>query len=61
MLSIDPTRLKVILPTSLVTYAAYYRQRAAEAVISAQQAEDLIGQLEAVAHAGGLVERPERP
>ena len=59
-LSIDPARLKVILPTSLATYAAHYRRRAAEGVISAEQAEDLIGQLEAVAQAGGLVEHPER-
>ena len=60
-LSIDPARLKVILPTSLVTYAAHYRRRAAEGVISAQQAESLIRQLEAVVQAGGLVEHPERP
>jgi len=60
-LSIDPARLKVILPTSLVTYAAHYRRRAAEGVISAQQAENLISQLKAVAQAGGLVEHPERP
>ena len=60
-LSIDPARLKVIVPTSLVTYAAHYRRRAAEGVISAQQAENLITQLEAVAQAGGLVEHPERP
>lgn len=60
-LGINPARLKVILPTSLVTYAAYYRRRAAEGVISARQAEDLIRQLEAVARAGGLVEHPERP
>jgi hypothetical protein len=60
-LRIDSGRLKVILPTSLVTYAAHYRQRAAEGVISAQQAEDLITPLEAVARAGGLVEHPERP
>jgi hypothetical protein len=60
-LSIDPTRLKVILPTTLATYAAHYRARATEGVISAQQAEDLIKQLEAVAHAGSLVEHPERP
>ena len=58
-LRIDPARLKVILPTSLVIYAAHYRRRAAEGVISAQQAEDLIRQLEAVAQAGGLVEHPE--
>jgi hypothetical protein len=60
-LGIDPARLKVILPTSLATYAAHYRQRAGEGVISAQQAEDLIRQLETVAQAGGLVEHPDRP
>jgi 6,7-dimethyl-8-ribityllumazine synthase len=60
-LGINPARLKVILPTSLVTYAAHYRRRAAEGVISARKAEDLIRQLEAVAWAGGLVEHPERP
>jgi hypothetical protein len=60
-LDIDPARLKVILPTSLATYAAPYRQRAAERVISAEQAEDLVRQLEVVASAGGLVEHPERP
>lgn len=60
-LSIDPVRLKVILPTSLATYAAHYRRRAAEGVISTPQAEDLIRQLEAVAGVGGLVEHPERP
>ena len=27
-LSIDPARLKVILPTSLTTYAAHYQRRA---------------------------------
>ena len=61
VLSTTPGRLKVILPTSLATYAAHYRQRAAEGVISAQQAEDLIRQLVAVAQAGALVEHPERP
>lgn len=60
-LSIDPARVKVILPTSLTTYAAHYRRRATEGVISAQQAERLISQLETVAQAGGLVEHPERP
>jgi hypothetical protein len=60
-LNIDPGRLKVILPTSLATYAAHYRWRAAEGVIPVQQAEDLIRQLETVARAGGLVEHPERP
>jgi hypothetical protein len=60
-LDIDPQRLKVILPTSLATYAAHYRRRAGEGVISTQQAEDLISQLEAVSQAGGLVEHPDRP
>lgn len=60
-LSIDPARLKVILPTSLETYTAHYRRRAAEGVISARQAESLIRQLEAVEQAGGLVDHPERP
>jgi hypothetical protein len=60
-LSIDPARLKVILPTSLATYTAHYRRRAAEGLISARQAERLVRQLEAVAQAGGLVEHPERP
>lgn len=60
-LGIDPARLKVILPTSLMTYTAHYRRRAAEGVISARQAENLIRQLGTVAQAGGLVEHPERP
>jgi hypothetical protein len=60
-LNIDPRRLKVILPTSFATYATHYRQRAAEGVISAQQAEDLIRQLKSVAQTGSLVEHPERP
>lgn len=60
-LSIDPARLKVILPTSLATYAAHYRRRAAEGVISTRQAEDLIRQLQTVAQVGSLVEHPERP
>jgi hypothetical protein len=59
-LNIDALRLKVILPTSLFTYAAHYRRRATEGVISAEQAEDLLKQLEAVAQAGGLLEHPER-
>jgi len=60
-LNIDPARLKVILPTSLATYITHYQRRAAEGVISARQAQDLIMQLEAVAQAGSLVEHPERP
>ena len=49
-LLIDETaeRLKVILPTSLDIYAAHYRNRAAEGVITSEQAEALIALLEAV-------------
>ena len=32
-LDADPARLKVILPTSLVTYAAHYRMRTTEGII----------------------------
>jgi predicted Rossmann fold nucleotide-binding protein DprA/Smf involved in DNA uptake len=46
-LSTNPARLTVILPTTLATYISHYRRRASEGVISAQQAEDLIGQLQA--------------
>lgn len=44
----DPTasRIKVFLPTSLPTYAAHYRKRAEEGVITPKQAEILIQQLE---------------
>lgn len=46
-LKLDPTaaRIKVILPTCLEIYAAHYRQRAKEDVITAEQAETLIAQL----------------
>jgi hypothetical protein len=59
-LTIDSARLKVVLPTSLTTYATHYRRRATEGAISAQQAEELISQLETVAEAGSLIEHPER-
>jgi hypothetical protein len=49
-LRIDPaaTHLKVFLPTTLPLYAAYYRKRAGEGVITERQAEDLITQLETI-------------
>lgn len=44
----DPTggSLKVCLPVTLDRYAAHYRKRAAEGVISSSQVEALIAQLE---------------
>lgn len=41
-------KLKIFLPTTLDIYAAHYRKRAKEGVITKQQAEDLIGQLNKV-------------
>jgi hypothetical protein len=40
-----PQQVKVFLPTSLATYAAHYRKRAEEGVITKEQAESLIAQL----------------
>lgn len=47
-LKVDPTasHIKVFLPTSLETYAKHYRKRAGEGVITQDQAEMLIAQLE---------------
>jgi predicted Rossmann fold nucleotide-binding protein DprA/Smf involved in DNA uptake len=52
-LQCDPTcqRLLIIIPTPLLVYAAHYRQRAQEGVITATQAESLIKQLETVQQA----------
>lgn len=46
-LKIDPnaTHIKVFIPSSLETYAAHYRRRAQEEVITAEQADALIAQL----------------
>lgn len=52
----DPDQLEVILPTSLQTYSAHYRQRAEEGVIPSSVAETLIAQLEEVRARGTLVE-----
>lgn len=38
-------QIKVFLPTTLANYAAHYRKRAAEGVITPSQAEILISQL----------------
>lgn len=49
-LKCDPSasRLRIFLPTTLGRYAAHYRKRAQEGVITPAQAEGLIGQLKKV-------------
>lgn len=49
-LKLDPDcgHLKIFLPVTLKLYAAHYRKRAKEGVITKKQAEDLIYQLETV-------------
>lgn len=51
-------QIKIFLPTSLDIYAAHYRKRAQEGVITPQQAEDLIVQLTKVKQLNprGLIE-----
>ena len=50
----DGSRIKVILPTSLKTYARHYRKRADEGIITHKQAEDLVAQLRKVDKLGSL-------
>lgn len=56
-LEYDPagSRLSVYLPTTLSVYAAHYRNRAKEGVITSTQAEALIKQLELVDSIGSLI------
>ena len=56
----DATRIKVCLPAALERYATHYRRRAAEGVITPEQAEGLIAQLTALQHANpeALIEHP---
>jgi len=46
-LKLEPTakRIKIFLPATLEIFAAHYRKRAKEGVITEEQAEDLIAQL----------------
>lgn len=44
----EADRIKIIIPSSLEIYAAHYRKRANEDVITFEQAESLIGLLTAV-------------
>jgi len=50
----DGSRLKVFLPTTLEVYTQHYRNRAKEGVITSNQAENLIHQLETVSKLGVL-------
>jgi hypothetical protein len=54
--NIQPDQLVVVLPTTLATYAAHYRKKAGEGVISSEQAETLVHQLEEVKQRGTLKE-----
>lgn len=53
-----PEQIKVFLPTTLSIYANHYRKRAQEGIITLQQAEDLISQLQALQkqNPNGLIE-----
>jgi hypothetical protein len=46
--------IKVILPTSLAVYAAHYRMRAQEDVITTEVAEELVALLERLERVGAL-------
>lgn len=56
-------RIKVFLPSSLARYAEHYRRRAEEDVITSEQAESLIAQLEEVRrrNPSALIENPSEP
>ena len=61
-LKFDPTaeRIKIFLPSILGLYAAHYRRRAGEGVITQEQAESLIAQLTQIkaANPAALIEHP---
>ncbi len=56
----DGSQIKVFLPTNLEIYAAHYRKRAQEGVITSDQAEQLISQLIRVNELGSLVENNDQ-
>ena len=62
-LKLNPTadRIKIVLPVVLDLYAAHYRKRAIEGVITSEQAEALIAQLESLhaANPAAIVGHPE--
>ena len=51
----DGSRVKIIIPAPVGVYAAHFRARASEGVISSDQAEQPITQLELVQSIGSLV------
>lgn len=55
------TQIKIYLPTTLEIYSAHYRKRATERVITSEQAEMLISQLERLVKANkeALIENME--
>jgi len=63
VLKLNPgaTQIKVCLPVTLERYAAHYRKRANEGVITHQQAEELIAQLAALkkVNPSALIENKE--
>lgn len=62
-LKLDPTasRIKVFIPVTLELYAAHYRKRAGEGIITSEQAEMLIAQLTQLkaANPDALIENTE--
>ena len=56
----DAKRIKVFLPVTFDLYAAHYRKRAEEGVITSEQAESLISQLEKIrlANPEAIIENP---
>lgn len=50
----EAIQIKICLPVTLERYAAHYRKRAQEGVITSQQAEDLISQLTTLKRANPL-------
>ncbi|NMF61126.1 LOG family protein [Pseudanabaena yagii] len=53
---VDANRLKIIIPSTFEIYSAHYFYRASEGVITHEQAESLISQLETVRSIGCLIE-----
>jgi hypothetical protein len=62
-LKLNPTaeKIKIFLPVVLDLYAAHYRKRATEGVITSEQAEALVAQLESLraANSDALVGNPQ--
>ncbi len=59
-LKADPSgsRVKIFLPSTVERYAAHFRKRAEEGVITSQAAEELIAQIEGISRSS-IIENPE--